>query len=256
MTDLVDRLADGLAAAPDVDACLDLMAERAAELGFSCVIYDFAPVPRSHTGAMLVPNVLLTRNAPESFAALWCDEGYCRIDPVQQACLDSSIPFVWSHLGEDRAIATRPLTSEHQPVVAYLKETRLTCGATVPIHLSSGGLATVTAISIDPEPDFARDARRQLGTLSMLAHHTAAAIFGRLDHRAKRCQAVRLSEREIECLRWAAQGKTAQDIADILGRSLGTICLHLNNATRKLHALNRAQAVAHAFHYRLFDSLH
>lgn len=256
MTDLVDRLADGLATAPDVDVCLDLLADSAGELGFSCVIYDFAPVPRSHTGAMLVPNVLLTRNAPASFAALWCDAGYCRIDPVQQACLDSSIPLVWSHLGDDRAIAARPLTPEHQPVASYLKETRLTCGATVPIHLNSGGLATVTAICVDPEPDFVRDARRQLGTLSMLAHHTAAAILGRLDRDARRCRAVRLSEREIECLRWAAQGKTAQDIADILSRSLATICLHLNNATRKLDAQNRAQAIAHAFHYRLFDSLH
>lgn len=256
MTDLVDRLANNLGQATDVAACLDLMAESAAELGFSCVIYDFAPVPRSHTGAMLVPNVLLTRNAPDSFASLWCDAGYCRIDPVQQACLDGSIPFVWSHLGDDRSIAARPLTAEHQPVVSYLKETRLTCGATVPIHLGNGGLATVTAICVDPEPDFVRDARRQLGTLSMLAHHGAAAIFALLEPQARRCRAVRLSEREIECLRWAAQGKTAQDIADILGRSLATICLHLNNATRKLGAQNRAQAIAHAYHYRLFDSLH
>ena len=65
-----------------------------------------------------------------------------------------------------------------------------------------------------------------------------------------------VSCQQMWCLRWAAQGKTAQDIADILGRSLATICLHLNNATRKLDAQNRAQAVAHAFHYRLFDSLH
>jgi len=256
MTDLVDRLANGLDQAPDVAACLDLMAECAETLGFGCVIYDFAPVPRSHAGAMLVPNILLTRNAPESFASLWCDEGYCRIDPVQQACLDSSIPFVWSHLGGDRAIGARPLTAEHQPVVSYLKETRLTCGATVPIHMSCGGLATVTAICVDPEPRYADDARHHLGTLSMLAHHTAAAIYVRLDPVAKRCQAVQLSEREIECLRWAAKGKTAQDIADILGRSLATVCLHLNNATHKLDAQNRAQAIAHAVHYRLFSSLH
>ncbi len=256
MTDVVDRLANSLGKAPDVAACLDLMADCVETLGFGCVIYDFAPVSRSHLGTMLVPNVLLTRNAPESFVSLWRDEGYCRIDPVQQACLDSAIPFVWSHLGNARAIGDRPLTAEHQPVVSYLRDARLTCGATVPIHVSGGGLATVTAICVDPAPSFVEDARHHLGALSMLAHHTAAAIFTRLDPEAKRCRAVQLSQREIECLRWAAKGKTAQDIADILGRSLATVCLHLNNATRKLDAQNRAQAIAHAVHYRLFSSVH
>jgi LuxR family transcriptional regulator len=256
LTDLVDRLANDLGQAPDVAACLAVMGDCAETLGFACVIYDFAPVPRSHSGIMLVPNVLLTRNAPESFAPLWCDEGYCRIDPVQQACLESSIPFIWSHLGNAKAIGAHPLTAEHQPVVSYLKETRLTCGATVPIHMSCGALATVTAICVDPEPSFVGDARHHLGVFSMLAQHTAAAIFARLDPEAKRCRAMRLSRREIECLRWAAQGKTAQDIADILGRSLPTVCLHLNNATRKLGAQNRAQAIARAAHYRLFGSLH
>lgn len=256
MTDLVERLANGLGRASDAAACLAVMAECAEALGFGGVIYDFAPVPRSHVGSMLAPNVLLTHNVPESFAPLWRDEGYYRIDPVQQACLDSSTPFVWSYLGDVPVIGAHPLTREHQPVVSYLKESRLTCGATVPVHMSCGGLATMTAIWIDPERNSAADARRQLGTLSMLAYHTAAAIFSSLDPAAKRCSVVQLSEREIECLRWAARGKTAQDIADILDRSLATVCLHLNNATRKLGAQNRAQAVALAVHYRLFSALH
>lgn len=256
MTDLVERLANGLRQASDAAACLDLMAECAEALGFGGVIYDFAPVPRSHLGGMLPPNILLTQNVPESFAPLWRDQGYYRIDPVQQACLDSSTPFVWSYLGDVPVIGDHPLTSEHQPVVTYLKESRLTCGATVPVHMSCGGLATITAICAHPERRSTEDTRHHLGTLSMLAYHTAAAIFARLDPQAKRCPVVQLSEREIECLRWAARGKTAQDIADILGRSLATVCLHLNNATRKLGAQNRAQAIAHAVHYRVLSSLH
>lgn len=254
MMNVVDRFSGRLADASSVDDCLDVLLDAVQEFGFSALIYDFAPVPRSHDGAMIVPNIMRTRNVPDSFVELWCRDGYYRIDPVQQICLDCSIPFVWSHFRNDSSILERPLQREHQPVVSYLKDTRLTCGATVPIHMSDGGLATVTAIRIDSECDFAGDARHWLGTLSMLAQHLHGAIFKRLDGRARRSDAVSLTDREVECLRWAARGKTAQDIAVILDRSLATVCLHLNNAARKLDAQNRAQAIARAAHYRLLGS--
>lgn len=251
MRDLVDRFSGRLVEADGIDSCLDALLDAVQELGFSALIYDFAPVPRSHDGVMIVPNIMRTRNVPDSFVELWCRDGYYRIDPVQQICLDCSIPFVWSHFTNDSSILERPLQREHQPVVSYLRDTRLTCGATVPIHMADGGLATVTAVRIDSESDFAGEARHCLGTLSMLAQHLHGAIFDRLDGRERRSAAVSLTEREVECLRWAAQGKTAQDIAVILDRSLATVCLHLNNAARKLDAQNRAQAIARAAHYRL-----
>lgn len=251
MQDLIDRFSNRLDTAAGVDGCLDALLDAVQEIGFSSIIYDFAPVPRSHDGEMIVPNVLRVRNVPESFIDLWCRDGYYRIDPVQQICLDCSIPFVWSHFRNDSTILARPLTREHAPVVSYLKDTRLTCGATVPIHMADGALATVTAIRIDSERSFAAEARQRLGTLSLLAQYLHQAIYNRLEPAARRTAAVTLTEREIECLRWAAEGKTAQDIAVILDRSLATVCLHLNNAARKLGAQNRAQAIARAAHYRL-----
>ncbi|NMC26232.1 MAG: response regulator transcription factor, partial [Serratia sp.] len=55
-------------------------------------------------------------------------------------------------------------------------------------------------------------------------------------------------------LAWAAQGLTAKEIARKLCRSVATVTLHLNTATRKLGASNRVQAVVRAMHYRLLDS--
>ncbi|MEX1109810.1 MAG: LuxR family transcriptional regulator [Dongiaceae bacterium] len=251
MLDVVDRFSGRLVQADGIDGCLDLLLDAVQELGFSSVIYDFCPVPRSHAGVMIVPNVMRTRNVPDGFVELWCRGGYYRIDPVQQVCLDCSIPFVWSHFRNDSRILERPLRREHAPVVSYLKDTRLTCGATVPIHRTDGALATVTAVRIDSDSGFVGEARQRLGTLSMLAQHLHGAVYERLDGRGRRSVAVNLTEREIECLRWAAEGKTAQDIAVILDRSLATICLHLGNAARKLGAQNRAQAIARAAHYRL-----
>lgn len=53
-----------------------------------------------------------------------------------------------------------------------------------------------------------------------------------------------LSKREVECLKWAARGKTSAETALILGLSEHTINNYINSACNKLKAVNRAHAVA------------
>jgi PAS domain S-box-containing protein len=63
--------------------------------------------------------------------------------------------------------------------------------------------------------------------------------------------AITLSVHEVECLRWVSLGKTAKETAVIMGRSARTIEFHLNNAMRKLNAVNKVQAVFRAFELNL-----
>ncbi len=65
---------------------------------------------------------------------------------------------------------------------------------------------------------------------SKLAHGMASALTGR----------------EIEILRWAADGKTGKDIGRILDISLATVRFHLKNAMYKLDAANVSAAIARA----------
>jgi DNA-binding CsgD family transcriptional regulator len=60
-----------------------------------------------------------------------------------------------------------------------------------------------------------------------------------------------LTRREIECLRWSAAGKSSDEIAIILDLSSHTVAGYLKSAMRKLDSVNRMQAVARAFRYRL-----
>lgn len=55
-----------------------------------------------------------------------------------------------------------------------------------------------------------------------------------------------MSERETECLYWAAAGKSSEDIALILSLSSHTVNDYLKSAIRKLKSINRTQAVAKA----------
>lgn len=55
---------------------------------------------------------------------------------------------------------------------------------------------------------------------------------------------VRLTERERDALSWVAEGKSDWEISVILSLSETTVRFHVDNARRKLGAVNRAQAVA------------
>lgn len=65
--------------------------------------------------------------------------------------------------------------------------------------------------------------------------------------------AISLSEKEREVLRWAVQGKTVWEISQIRAVSPATVKFHLHNIYNKLQVGNRVQAVAEAVKRGLFE---
>jgi DNA-binding response OmpR family regulator len=57
---------------------------------------------------------------------------------------------------------------------------------------------------------------------------------------------VELNDREVECLTWAARGKTSAEVAQILGLTKRTVDFHIDNARTKLGAATRIEAVGKA----------
>lgn len=63
-----------------------------------------------------------------------------------------------------------------------------------------------------------------------------------------------VTERERQILRWVRDGKSNQQIADVLGIGPLTVKNHIQKILRKLGAGNRAQAVAQALARNLIDA--
>ena len=57
---------------------------------------------------------------------------------------------------------------------------------------------------------------------------------------------VELNDREVECLTWAARGKTSAEVAQILGLTKRTVDFHIDNARTKLGTATRIEAVGKA----------
>lgn len=63
---------------------------------------------------------------------------------------------------------------------------------------------------------------------------------------------VQLTQREIECVQWAAQGKTSWEISRILSVSERTVNFHLSNSMQKTGSVNRQQLVYNCMNLELF----
>lgn len=64
---------------------------------------------------------------------------------------------------------------------------------------------------------------------------------------------VYLTDRERECLTWAARGKSSWDTGEIPNISQKTVEFHLTNVYRKLETQNRLAAIVKALHMGLIN---
>jgi DNA-binding response OmpR family regulator len=81
-------------------------------------------------------------------------------------------------------------------------------------------------------------------------YNVLAAVIGarlaRVARSAIWAKQIKLREREVEALTWAARGKTFEEIGTILSLSKRTVEFHLDNARRKLGVATRTQALIKA----------
>jgi DNA-binding CsgD family transcriptional regulator len=114
----------------------------------------------------------------------------------------------------------------------------------IPVHLPFGQIG---AVSFNPFDRSKFDLSAEFEAYSDELGLYARTFIGTYVHVTGMTQALppqsRLSKREVECLRWAAIGKTDLEISMIMSRSRATVRFHIHNASIKLNAVNRSQTV-------------
>jgi len=187
---------------------------------------------------------LLVSAYPTGWRDRYLDQCYVHIDPVVRRIKRDLSPFLWS---EATPFAQEEDSAQVNRLFGDAGEFPLKAGLAVPLITLEGAAATVSlggeAVDLPPE------AR---GMIAMISTFAIARAIGLRDRERKRMRA-KLTPREVECLKWAADGKTEWEISAILNVSEHTADKHLANAHRKLGAANRAQAVANAIRWGLLS---
>ena len=210
----------------------DHLAATFSRFGYSAFLVTGMPEPP----ARIEPYVMLD-GWPQGFTEQYARENYYPDDPVAAWCRRSTDPFEWSEALYDPQ--AWPRAAEVMNVAA---EFGMREGFCVPIARGNGYQACVTMAG--ERPDLAPRAKRAMHLIGLYAHKKAASVLGL--HRGSCASQRVLTQREREVLLWTAGGKSSWDISVILGVSERTVNWFISNASRKLDAVNRTQAVVNA----------
>lgn len=171
----------------------------------------------------------------------WKDRSFALHSPFVFGARYTAEPFFFVH---GRFGTWRPAPRLERIEVVPASE-RIVVGTAIvaPAHLPGGVIGAVVWASpevFDVRSTFEREAAGLHAlTLKMLAAYNDLGV-------ASASEEVRLTRREIQCLKWAADGKTDADIGQIMKISTPTVRFHMRNAADKMGVAGRPQAVHHA----------
>ena len=221
-----------LRAAVTLDELHALCRENSEALGFQYFVYALR-VPTHFADARLI----MVDGYPPGWVKHYFEQAYFDADPVMAYCAQHVVPVCWSDLILEPA-------SQGERMMQEAATFGLRDGISMPLHSPQGELG-ILSLAVDAAPDKARaicqNALTHIQVLTGYFHEAIRRVSGLLHN-----SGPNLTPREIECLRWAADGKTSSEIAQLLALSESTANFHLNNAMRKLDVVNRQQAVAKA----------
>lgn len=178
-------------------------------------------------------------NYPPAWSARFIQNRQFLDDPVLLASLRTNVGFAW-----DAIPKMIRLTSGQREIFEAAAREGLGTGFTVPANIPGESCGSISFVM---PPGRALPERGLLAAELIGAYAFEAA-------RRMRCpipetEPPRLTERQRECLIWAARGKTDGEIATILGIGEETVTKHMNAARERYDVVRRQQLIVAA----LFD---
>ena len=162
---------------------------------------------------------------------------YDRFDSMVREALYTTEPYYWSDITD-----SRPISPEAGRIINEAGEFGLREGFLTPLHNVDGSISAVLLTGKFPDP---RDPHARA------AAHLLSIYYGAIGRRLRQAEVtphhrIRLTPRQTECLKWVREGKSSNDIGDILGLSNNTVDEYIANACARLGVRTRTQAVVEA----------
>lgn len=202
--------------------------------GLTALMAGTVPTPGTPTGRQK-DHVLLC-DWPGEWLERYVARNYVEHDPVVGKMRLMQVPFQWHEATNDIRI-----DRHSEAVMGDAGEFKLRDGLAFPLVTLDGQIMMVSLGGEQIEMS-----GMEFGMISLVATYAIGRAMQLAVPAERTIDHVELTPREIECLKWAAAGKSEWEISQILGISEHTSEKHLLNAKHKLGAVNRVQAVAEA----------
>jgi LuxR family quorum sensing-dependent transcriptional regulator len=209
--------------------------EELAWYGLTCVTSWELPGP----GVSAADGILLNTRPPE-YIERYVEKNYVVRDPVMNELRKTVNPFSWNDIRE-----RRDLSKVEKTIIDEAREFRAHDGFIIPIVTLSGSMAVFSPCGEDP--DLSSRARAALEVIGIYSHQALKRSL--IEGQRRDTIHTPLTPREREIMQWVANGKTDEEIGDILSLGTTTVTSHVENAKKKLDAFRRTYAVVQAIRF-------
>lgn len=199
-------------------------------LGFEYCAYGLRlPTPISN------PRTVMLNNYPVQWQERYASQGYLVIDPTVAHGRQSQTPLVW-----DRSLfnETPLLWDESQSYGLRFGWAQSS--------LDAVGVGGMLSLARSREPLTQVELESQEVKMRWLVNIAHLALSRQYVTDLVRESQLDLTSREVEVLKWTADGKSSGEIADLLAISENTVNFHIKNSVMKLGTANRTAAVVRA----------
>ncbi|CAN7522512.1 LuxR family transcriptional regulator [Rhizobium sp. LjRoot254] len=180
---------------------------------------------------------------PEKWVARYLMRDYVKIDPIVQEGFARQLPFEWSEL--------EPTPAAYELMMDAIANGVGPFGYSIPVTDKAGRRALFSINNASADEEWINKLtvnRENWAELAHLIHRKAITeLHGDKD------PLPQLGPREIECLTWTARGKSAKEIAILLGLSEHTTTTYLKSSRFKLVCSNLPEAVTKAIQMRIIN---
>jgi LuxR family transcriptional regulator len=264
-------------AAMTVDECRSAVERTIRSLGFEFFAFGIRmPFP------LTAPEFRIVSNYPAAWQEQYQAHGYLRVDPTVRHGLRSLSPMLWSQFSHPETMSFWDEAAAHDLRHGWAQPVRGMEGTIGMLTLArsretilpsetADKLPMMTLVSVvvhdvvsrlflsptpTPEPQCTASFLRRGQPDTSMSRARRALLKSR--HAPDNLENARvltsaalsrvptLTDREIEVLRWTAEGKVSVDISDILGITERTVNFHICNCMKKLGATSKTSAAVQA----------
>lgn len=225
-----EQLIGNLEGVKDEVSIFSNLAHAAADLGFEyCAFGLQLPYPLTSKRTVLINNYSI------EWKQRYQGQDYVKRDPTILRGRANTQPFLWT----DALFAHTPDMWEDACAHGLEHGWSQSC-------MDGSGSTSLLSLARSSERISQLELKAHKSKLRWLVSVAHLSLTGLYQEQSRSQLGVGLTERELEILRWSADGKSAADIGDILNISKNTVDFHIKNAVQKLQTSNKTAAVAKA----------
>jgi LuxR family transcriptional regulator len=215
----------------DIDTAYRISLDFAKNIGFKFFAFSITCAEKAGP-----TNTVRLNNYPVDYNTEYEQKQHREIDPIVAHCHESMMPIVWNE----------ELFSKVSWLWDALEYQGLQHGWSHSVHDEESGLCSILSLARSHSPVTALDLYENLGFSIFMGGHLHRLMAQTFPRQSVKPPPPHLSQREIDVLKLAADGKTAGESAVILNVTPRTVNFHVQKAIEKFSVNNKLSAVVAA----------